>query len=108
MTLDLTRRKFLMGAGVLLAAPAIVRVSSLMPVRAHEWLNTDPIRFLVRGETGEWMGFKFTDYHYDGQRVALQVPQDDREYRAEHVESGEAITFQSVNGFNQRVHWIPQ
>ncbi len=32
--IDLTRRRFIHGAGLLLAAPAIVQAASLMPVRA--------------------------------------------------------------------------
>ena len=32
--IELSRRRFIHGAGLLLAAPAIVRAASLMPVRA--------------------------------------------------------------------------
>lgn len=33
MTIEIPRRRFLIGLGALVAAPAIVRASSLMPVR---------------------------------------------------------------------------
>jgi hypothetical protein len=34
MTLELPRRGFLLGLGALITAPAIVQISSLMPIRA--------------------------------------------------------------------------
>ena len=39
MTLELPRRGFLLGLGALIAAPAVVRASSLMPVRAFKQLT---------------------------------------------------------------------
>lgn len=38
-TIELPRRKFLTGLASLIAAPAIVRVSSLMPVKASKILS---------------------------------------------------------------------
>lgn len=35
MTLELPRRKFLLGLGAFIASPAVVKASSLMPVRAY-------------------------------------------------------------------------
>jgi hypothetical protein len=43
----LARRGFLFGLGALLAAPAIVRASSLMPVRAIVRANTFPTLMAV-------------------------------------------------------------
>jgi hypothetical protein len=39
--MNLSRRQLLIGAGALLAAPAIVRAASLMPVRPIEQLGVD-------------------------------------------------------------------
>jgi len=36
MTIELPRRKFLIGLGSLIAAPAVVKASSLMPVKAYQ------------------------------------------------------------------------
>jgi hypothetical protein len=43
----LARRSFLFGLGALLAAPAIVRAESLMPVRAIVRANTFPVLMVV-------------------------------------------------------------
>ena len=46
MDLILPRRRFIQGLVGLLAAPAIVRLESLMPVRAldpEEWIRADPV-----------------------------------------------------------------
>ena len=45
------RRSFLIGAGALVAAPAIVRASSLMPVRALRDLGPPPPWILCDGRT---------------------------------------------------------
>lgn len=45
MTLELPRRSFITGLVSLLAAPAIVRTSSLMPVRALDSWHTEHVIF---------------------------------------------------------------
>lgn len=52
------RRNFLIGCGALIAAPAIVRIQNIMPVRKY-----DPLVWGVRWQS--WpicMGRPFTDY----------------------------------------------
>lgn len=62
--MNLSRRSLLTGFAGLLAAPAIIRASSLMPVRAVplplpptrfvcDYLTSDHAWFLVNGEFGE-------------------------------------------------------
>jgi hypothetical protein len=49
--MNISRRKFITGAGLLIAAPAIVRASSIMPVRAIEpVMSLDaPTIYIVNG-----------------------------------------------------------
>lgn len=55
MTLILSRRKFLIGAGALFCAPAIIRVADLMPIREwrddyiFSWYQKTPLQFNGRG-----------------------------------------------------------
>jgi hypothetical protein len=53
----ITRRSLLLGLGALLAAPAIVRASSLMPVKA--WVA--PPKPIFAGEIGSWQGIRMLD-----------------------------------------------
>jgi len=39
MTIELPRRSFLLGLASLIAAPAVVRAGSLMPVKAPKWIQ---------------------------------------------------------------------
>ncbi len=58
----LARRGFLFGLGALLAAPAIVRASSLMPVRAIVRANSFPT-LLVVGQDGH---VEYLDHTHPG------------------------------------------
>ncbi len=78
MTLDLSRRNFIRGTGTtLIAAPAIVRIASIMPVRAMRSQDAmqileDPramaeIEFMEdinkRVESALWRGGLFNEVH---------------------------------------------
>lgn len=53
--MELSRRNFLIGTSLFLAAPAIIRVADLMPIRA--W--TDELHLLVPGEhIADWVSLK--------------------------------------------------
>jgi hypothetical protein len=55
MTLDLSRRGFFAGLGAtLIAAPAIVRAGSLMPVKAYEFYGCDPAINASATICGRW------------------------------------------------------
>ncbi len=63
----ITRRGFLFGLGALLAAPAIVRAESLMPVRAIVRANTFPTLMVV-GQDG---GVEYLDWAHPGNVVKI-------------------------------------
>lgn len=62
----MNRRKFLIGTGLLMAAPAIVRAASIMPVRAAP-LHVQPSLIVAEKGIGGWT------FHYDVDRCMWQA-----------------------------------
>ncbi len=57
--MELSRRSLIRGAGVLLVAPAIVRVASLMPVRSPKvWLTPVRVKIVHNGVVREWLNIQ--------------------------------------------------
>jgi hypothetical protein len=60
--MDLNRRSFLFGASAVIAAPAVVRAASLMPVKALPtganavWLDSDGMNWSVRAAENLYCG----------------------------------------------------
>lgn len=65
----LPRRKFLLGAAALLAAPAIVRASSLMPIKAQDSVVETYLRpYLPASELiklSEWLAERKREFDQD-------------------------------------------
>ena len=100
----LTRRSFFGGAASLLAAPAIVRASSLMPVKA--W-DLDAIA--IHDQSGRlWSlpdGLKIREYGLGG--FGFSVPPGNAPLYAVHRSTGRAILLRDRLANARIVGWVP-
>lgn len=94
--MQLSRRSFFLGAGALVAAPSIVRASSLMPVKVptfvpEPWLVCDAA--LLKSQYRELFSFLGNTWGGDGQatfnlpdlRGYAPVPLADKRHLVQHV-----------------------
>lgn len=81
----LSRRSLFVGGAVLLAAPAIVRVASLMPVSVPKFHDSDyPNPLYIDGNS------------FPGFQVGQQLDYNGRVYTITHVSSGIANVIQPI------------
>lgn len=73
MSLILNRRKLIGGLGLLIAAPAVVRASSLMPVKMEKEIQFGPGQ-MVSFKPGQAMNVRFISLHFGGQRIGVDWP----------------------------------
>lgn len=97
----LSRRSFLIGASSLLAAPAIVKASSLMPVRV--W-DTDDILFYRADGSRVYNEIKVRSHAFGG--YGMTVPKDPTAILAIHRETGNKLHFKSF--VDTTIGWIPK
>ena len=110
--LDLSRRNFLIGAGTatagIIAAPAIVRAASLMPVRARPDLAHGVIQVCVM-RRGVWQNVNWIveDEIGDSRSIGIAVPADKNTYSLKHVPSGEQLVIEpTADAQDRHVRWL--
>lgn len=105
MQLETTRRGFLIGVGAALAAPAIVRAESIMPVRAIVEARTRILR-LHEGFLGGTVFIDVTDEIPMQPGGGIDIPNGYHTYRIEAANGGNLIIPKNDHPDVQRIRWV--